>query len=68
MSDNNDRCRKLMELRDRLEHELNALKASLREEEEEGVGNPIEMVSVIKSLGQALSTVENELEKCSDTL
>jgi len=67
MSNHNDQCKKLRRLHDRLTEEVRILEADLRQEEREGVGNPIEMVSIIKSLQRTLSTVELELAKCPDT-
>src|SRR5437016_4820518 len=67
MSRRTDKCKQLRELQDRLTDELRALKESVQEAEEEGVANPIEMVTIIKSLQKALSTVELELQKCPDT-
>ena len=62
----NDKCKQLRELYDRLASELRVLKESEEEEEREGTANPIETVSIIKSLQKALSTVELELQKCLD--
>jgi len=67
MNDNTDRCKRLHRLRDRLAEELRALKESEQQEEYEGVGNPLEMVNIIKSLQKTLSTVDLELQKCPDT-
>ena len=67
MSNSTDKCQKLRELHDRLTNELRILKESVQEEEREGVANPIETVDIIKSLQKTLSTVELELQKCSDT-
>ena len=67
MSRRTDKCKQLRELQDRLTDELRALKESVQQEEDEGVANPIEMVTIIKSLQKALSTVELELQKCPDT-
>jgi hypothetical protein len=67
MSRRTGKCKQLRELQDRLTNELRALKESVQQEEEEGVANPIEMVTIIKSLQKALSTVELELQKCPDT-
>jgi len=50
MGNHNDQCKKLRRLHDRLTEEVRILEADLRQEEREGVGNPIEMVSIIKSL------------------
>ncbi len=59
--------KQLRKLRDRLAEELRALKESEQQEEYEGVGNPLEMVNIIKSLQKTLSTVDLELQKCPDT-
>ncbi len=67
MNNNTDRCKQLRKLRDRLAEELRALKESEQQEEYEGVGNPLEMVNIIKSLQKTLSTVDLELQKCPDT-
>jgi len=64
MNNNTDRCKQLRKLRDRLAEELRALKESEQQEEYEGVGNPLEIVNVIKSLQKTLSTVDLELQKC----
>jgi len=64
MNNNTDRCKQLRKLRDRLTEELRALKESEQQEEYEGVGNPLEIVNVIKSLQKTLSTVDLELQKC----
>jgi hypothetical protein len=67
MSSRTAKCQKLRELRDRLTGELRVLKENVQEEEREGVANPIETVDIIKGLQKTLSTVELELQKCSDT-
>ena len=59
-----DKCRQLRKLHGRLVEELRVLKEDLREEEFEGVANPIETASIIKSLQETLSIVEQELQKC----
>ena len=64
MSEVNKRCTHLRRLRTSLTNEINALQESIREEEHEGVGNPLEMRSIIKSLHDALNNVNLELEKC----
>jgi len=63
----NDKCKQLRELYDRLAAELRVLKESEQEEEREGVGNPLEMVGIIKSLQKTLSDVDLELQKCLDS-
>ena len=67
MSDSNIKCQQLRELQDRLIEELRILKENLREEEHEGVVNPIETSTIIISLQRTLNTVELELQKCPDT-
>jgi hypothetical protein len=64
MSDTNKRCAHLRRLRASLTNEINALQESIREEEHEGVGNPLEMRHIIKSLHEVLNNVNLELEKC----
>ena len=64
---NNDKCKHLRELYDRLEAEVRVLKESEQEEEREGVGNPLEMAGIIKSLQKTLSDVDLELQKCLDS-
>ncbi len=68
MSKKTDKCEKLHKLHDRLTEEVRILEASVFEEEEEGVVNPIEMVDIIKSLKKVLNTVVLELQKCPDTV
>ena len=67
MSNDTAKCKKLHKLHDRLTEEVRTLEEDLRLEEREGVGNPIETVSIIKSLRRTLSTVEVELAKCPET-
>ena len=59
-----DRCKQLRRLHARLIEELRVLKEDLREAEDEGTVNPIETVSIIKSLQEVHSTIEQELQKC----
>ena len=59
-----DRCRHLRRVRTNLYIELNELRAGLNQEEHEGVANPIETVSIIKSLQKTLQDIEIELKKC----
>jgi len=61
-----DKCKQLRKLHDRLVEELRILKEDLREEEFEGVANPIVTANIIKSLQEALNTVTHELQKCPD--
>jgi hypothetical protein len=67
MSDSNTKCQQLREFHGRLIEELRILKENLREEEFEGVVNPIETSTIIISLQRTLNTVELELQKCPDT-
>ncbi len=64
MANTQDRCNHLRTLHTNLIQEINALQQGLNVEEYDGVANPIETVSIIKSLQNTLQTVENELEKC----
>ena len=64
MPDTNDRCSKLRKLHARIEEELRQLKEEEREEEKEGVANPLETSNVIKSLQTVLQTITLELQKC----
>ena len=59
-----DSCRQLRRLHERLVEELRLLKDGLRETELESFENPIETVQVIKSLQEALHTVNQVLAKC----
>ena len=67
MSNDTEKCKKLRVLYDRLNEEVRTLKADVRLEEYDGVANPLEMVSIIKSLQRTLSAVEVELAKCPET-
>ncbi len=67
MSNSNDKCQQLRELKSRLIEELRILRQNLEEEEQEGVVNPIETVNIIESLQTVLSSVDLELQKCPDT-
>jgi predicted transcriptional regulator len=64
MANSTDRCTRLRKLRARIVEEINTLKEDMREEEREGVGNPIEMARVLKSLQETLTTILLELQKC----
>ena len=66
MSDTTERCQKLRKLHTRLTEEVRTLEADVRQEEYDGVANPFETVSVIKSLQRTLSSVEAELAKCTE--
>jgi hypothetical protein len=61
-----DNCKQIRKLHSRLVEELRILKEDLREEEFEGVANPIVTANIIKSLQEALNTVTYELQKCPD--
>jgi hypothetical protein len=61
-----DKCKQLRKLHGRLVEELRILKEDRREEEFEGVENPIVTANIIKSLQEALNTVTYELQKCPD--
>ena len=65
-NDTNDtnRCEQLRKLRDNVVNELAALQENRTQGELEGVGNPVAMVNVIKSLQEALNTINLELQKC----
>ncbi|HEU0000489.1 MAG TPA: hypothetical protein VFQ36_06300 [Ktedonobacteraceae bacterium] len=64
MPDTNDRCSRLRKLRARIEEELRQLREEEREDEEEGVANPVEIVNIQKSLQSVLQTITLELDKC----
>jgi hypothetical protein len=66
MSNATERCHKLRQLHTRLKEEVRTLEADVRQEEYDGVANPLEMVNIIKSLQTAISSVEAELAKCSE--
>ncbi len=61
---NEDKCKQLRKLRTSLVSELRTLKENVSAEVEEGVENPVEIVNIIKSLQQALSHIDLELQKC----
>ena len=67
MSNDTERCKRLRKLHDRLTEEVRTLEADVRQEEHEGVANPLEMVNIIKGLQRTLSSVEAELAKCPET-
>ena len=67
MSNSTEKCQKLRKLHGRLKEEVRTLEADVRQEEYDGVANPFEMVSIIKSLQTTLSSVEAELAKCPET-
>lgn len=64
MANETDRCERLRKLRDNVLREITTLQEGRRQEENEGVGNPVEIVSVIKSLQETLNTIDLELQKC----
>jgi hypothetical protein len=66
MINSNDRCEKLRILHSRLIQEVRTLEADIREEEHDGVANPLEMASIVKSLQRTISSVEAELAKCPE--
>lgn len=59
-----DRCEQLRKLRDNVLREIATLQENRTQEEQEGVGNPVETVNVIKSLHETLTTIDLELQKC----
>lgn len=59
-----ERCNRLRKLHNSLTEELRALKETREEMELESFENPIETVSVIKSLQGTLNTIDQELAKC----
>lgn len=59
-----DRCEQLRKLRNNVLHEITTLQEGRTQEEQEGVGNPVETVNVIKSLQETLTTIDLELQKC----
>ncbi|MHB8600982.1 MAG: hypothetical protein ACYDER_29785 [Ktedonobacteraceae bacterium] len=59
-----DRCEQLRKLRSNVLHEIATLQEGRTQEEQEGVGNPVERVNVIKSLQETLTTIDLELQKC----
>jgi hypothetical protein len=66
MSNTTEKCQKLRKLHARLTEEVRTLEADVRQEEYDGVANPLEMVNIIKSLQTAISSVEAELAKCPE--
>ncbi len=59
-----DRCEQLRKLRSNVLREIATLQEGRTQEEQEGVGNPVETVNVIKSLQETLTTIDLELQKC----
>jgi hypothetical protein len=64
MSEVDKHCAHLRRLQVSLMREINALQEGLREEEYDGIANPFEMRSIIKSLQDTLNNVTTELAKC----
>lgn len=64
MANDTNRCDQLHKLRANVLHEIAVLQENRTQEEHEGVGNPVEVVSVIKSLQETLTTIDLELQKC----
>ena len=64
MPDTNERCRQLRKLHARIEQELRQLREEEREEEHEGVANPLEVSNIIKGLQSTLQSITFELDKC----
>lgn len=64
MANDTNRCEQLRKLRANVLHEIAVLQENRTQEEHEGVGNPIEIVNVIKSLQETLTTIDLELQKC----
>ncbi len=60
----NDRCDRLRKLHAQLEEELRQIHEEEREEENEGVANPLVASNLIKSLQSALQSITLELQKC----
>lgn len=63
-TNNTDRCEQLRKLRNNVLHEITILQESRTQEEQEGVGNPVETVNIIKSLQETLATIDLELQRC----
>ncbi|HZU66348.1 MAG TPA: hypothetical protein VFA09_03650 [Ktedonobacteraceae bacterium] len=64
MQNTQNRCSQLRRLHTNLMLEINTMKQNISMEEYDGVANPIETVSILKSLQNTLQLVENELKKC----
>ena len=64
MNDDRDTCTRLRHLHAHLVHEINMLKRAVNEEEREGVVNPVETITIIDGLENALHTIHVELQKC----
>ncbi len=61
-TDNN--CERLRKLEASIRNELATLQRGYGQEQAEGVGNPTELVNIIKSLQETLSAIDVELQKC----
>lgn len=59
-----NRCEQLRKLKANILNEIASLQMNRTQEEDEGVGNPIEIVGVIKTLQETLATIDLELQKC----
>ncbi len=59
-----NRCEQLRKLKANILNEIASLQMNRTQEEDEGVGNPIEIVNVIKTLQETLATIDLELQKC----
>jgi len=64
MNTNPDRCSQLRILHDQLVKEINALKESVQQVEQEGVESPVESLSIIKTLEKTLHTTIIQLQEC----
>ena len=64
MPDTNERCARLRRLYARIEQELRELREEERQEEYDGVANPVEISNVIKGLQSTLQSITLELDKC----
>ncbi|HVB22958.1 MAG TPA: hypothetical protein VNG51_13535 [Ktedonobacteraceae bacterium] len=59
-----NRCEQLRKLKANILNEIASLQMNRTQEEDEGVGNPVEIVNVIKTLQETLATIDLELQKC----
>ena len=64
MSVSQERCAQLRKLHASLIQEISVLQANAREEEHEGVANPLETRTIIKNLQETLLSIDLELQKC----
>ncbi len=58
-----ERCRRLRELRVRVSEEIQQLKEGIAVEEYDAIETPVETRNVIKSLQNVLSSIDKELQK-----